>query len=162
MHPEEREALRRRFEFRCGYCGVTETEVGAELTVDHFQPRSRGGSDGPANWVYACFTCNNHKSDVWAVDGPARILHPLNDVRSEHVTEAADGTLVGVSATGRYHIERLQLNRAPLVAHRRAVRQQVELRHAVQQVLSRQEELRQRVAALEQAVADAEHRLRSL
>jgi 5-methylcytosine-specific restriction endonuclease McrA len=66
MKPEEREALRSRFDFRCGYCGVREADAGAELTVDHFQPRSRSGADDPTNWVYCCFTCNTHKSDVWA------------------------------------------------------------------------------------------------
>jgi hypothetical protein len=40
MREEQREALRHRFGFRCGYCGVAERDVGAELTVDHFQPRT--------------------------------------------------------------------------------------------------------------------------
>ncbi len=44
MRSDEREILRQRFQFRCGYCGVRETDAGAELTADHFQPRSRGGS----------------------------------------------------------------------------------------------------------------------
>ena len=45
MTAAERRALRERYQFRCGYCGVHENEVGAELTVDHFQPRSSGGTD---------------------------------------------------------------------------------------------------------------------
>ena len=43
MRQDERETLQRRFQFRCGYCGVSERDAGAELTVDHFQPRSQGG-----------------------------------------------------------------------------------------------------------------------
>jgi len=49
MRQEERDTLRRLFRFCCGYCGVTERDIGAELTVDHFQPRSQGGSHGPEN-----------------------------------------------------------------------------------------------------------------
>jgi 5-methylcytosine-specific restriction endonuclease McrA len=58
MTAAERLALRQRYNFCCGYCGVRETDVGAALTIDHFQPISRGGEDTPANWVYCCFACN--------------------------------------------------------------------------------------------------------
>src|ERR1051326_6501310 len=93
MRPDEREALRHRFGFRCGYSGVSESDVGAELTVDHFQPRSRDGPEEPANRVYSCFNCNVNKGDVWAPDSPQRILHPLNDDLSEHIAEQPDGML---------------------------------------------------------------------
>jgi HNH endonuclease len=162
MRLGDREELRRRFAFRCGYCGVSEEDIGAELTVDHFQPRARGGSDKPTNWVYACFTCNNLKSDIWAPESPLRILHPLNDSLGGHLAEQPDGTLVGTTETGRFHVEQLELNRPPLVAHRLARRRQVGLSQALEEALRRQEELRRRVAALEQTVADAERRLRSL
>jgi hypothetical protein len=36
MRPEIRDALRQRYGFRCGYCGVRETDAGARLTLDHF------------------------------------------------------------------------------------------------------------------------------
>ena len=47
MRARERQALRKQYEFRCGYSGVSETDIGAELTVDHFQPQSRGGAHEP-------------------------------------------------------------------------------------------------------------------
>jgi HNH endonuclease len=162
MRLEDREALRRRFAFRCGYCGVSESDIGAELTVDHFQPRSRDGPDEPASWVYSSFNCNNHKSDVWAPDSPLRILHLLNDRLSEQIAEQPDGTVTGLTETGRFHVEQIQLNRPPLIAHRLARRREVELRQALEEALRQQEGLRQRVAALEQAVAEAERRLSSL
>jgi HNH endonuclease len=162
VRPEEREALRRRFDFRCGYCGVSEMDAGAELTVDHFQPRSHGGSDGASNWVYSCFSCNNHKSDIWAPDSPQRILHPLDDHLAEHLTLQLDGTLIGHTETGQFHIQQLQLNRPPLIAHRRERQRRAVLRQTLDEALRRQEELRRRVEALEQAVADAERRLSSL
>ncbi|MCY2996250.1 MAG: HNH endonuclease signature motif containing protein [Planctomycetota bacterium] len=72
MRQDQREALRYRFGFRCGYCGVAECDVGAELTVDHFQPRSRGGLDEPDNWVYCCHPCNEFKGDCWQPDSSDR------------------------------------------------------------------------------------------
>ncbi len=33
-----RELVRQRAHFACEFCGVTETDVGGELTIDHFQP----------------------------------------------------------------------------------------------------------------------------
>jgi hypothetical protein len=161
MRAEAREALRRRFSFRCGYCGVTEESVGAELTVDHFQPRAHGGKDEPANRVYSCFTCNNLKSDIWAPDGPERILHPLNDSLSEHIVEDAEGRLVGVSETGRFHIDQLQLNRTPLVAYRLARKREAEREQFLEEARRQQEDLRRQVASLEAKVAEAERRLRS-
>jgi hypothetical protein len=162
MRPEERAALRHHFNFRCGYCGASEIDVGAELTIDHFHPRSHGGADNWTNWVYSCFTCNNHKSDVWSPDSPHRILHPLNDDLTQHIADQPDGTLIGLTETGRFHIRQLQLNRPPLVAHRRERRRQVELTQALDESLRHQEELRRRVEALERAVVEAERRLNAL
>ena len=31
-----RESVRALYDFRCGYCGVTETESGGQLEIDHF------------------------------------------------------------------------------------------------------------------------------
>ena len=41
---------------RCVYCG--ETFASAELTVDHVQPRVRGGDRSGGNLVTACGACN--------------------------------------------------------------------------------------------------------
>src|SRR5262245_33477634 len=127
MRRSQREALRVRFDSRCGYCGVREQDVGSELTVDHFQPLAYAGADNPANWVYACFMCNSYKGDTWAPDSPHRILHPLDDPLDEHIAESTDGTLLGLTGTGRFHIDQLQLNRSALVAYRRARRREKEI-----------------------------------
>ncbi len=65
MRQDQRIAFRKRFAFRCGYCGVRERDVGAELTIDHFQPGSKGGAHEPENWVYCCHACNEFKGDYW-------------------------------------------------------------------------------------------------
>jgi len=51
-----RESIRALYDFHCGYCGVTETESGGRLEIDHFRPRSHGGKDILDNLVYACQT----------------------------------------------------------------------------------------------------------
>jgi 5-methylcytosine-specific restriction endonuclease McrA len=96
----ERQALRRRFAFRCGYCRVREDAVGAELTVDHFQPRSCGGAHTPENLVYCCHACNEFKGDYWEPESPRRILHPERDSFAEHVAAADDGTVRGLTEPG--------------------------------------------------------------
>ncbi len=82
-------AVRERYVFRCGYCGVSEADVGGELTVDHFRPVSAGGDDDDENLVYACVRCNQYKGALSpeATD-PAqerRLLHPLRDDRAAHI-----------------------------------------------------------------------------
>ena len=48
-----------RDNFRCVYCGlVYEPE---ELTIDHVQPRVRGGDGSLGNVVTACKACNTRK-----------------------------------------------------------------------------------------------------
>lgn len=62
-----RVAARNRASARtCFYCGVPFRGQGQgpdHRTVDHRIPRSRGGSEGLANLVFACFACNQAKRD---------------------------------------------------------------------------------------------------
>lgn len=55
--PLTRAALMRRDNYRCVYCGRK-----AE-TIDHVQPRSRGGKHTWENCVASCMTCNHNKAD---------------------------------------------------------------------------------------------------
>ena len=55
--PLTRAALMRRDNYRCVYCGRK-----AE-TIDHVQPRSRGGKHTWENCVASCRSCNHRKAD---------------------------------------------------------------------------------------------------
>jgi 5-methylcytosine-specific restriction endonuclease McrA len=55
--PVSRRGVLRRDSHRCAYCGKTAS------TIDHVQPRSRGGRDSWENLVACCLRCNNIKSD---------------------------------------------------------------------------------------------------
>ncbi|MBY0491057.1 MAG: HNH endonuclease [Gemmatimonadaceae bacterium] len=46
--------------YRCVYCG--EQKEPDELSVDHVQPRMRGGDGSPGNVVSACRGCNTRKA----------------------------------------------------------------------------------------------------
>src|ERR1041385_5667342 len=84
---EIRRTVRTLYAFACGYCGVTETEVGAYLTIDHYQPQDAGGSDDITNLVYTCHACNLYKSAAWDPLNPP-ILHPLRTEMHLHIRDA--------------------------------------------------------------------------
>src|SRR5579864_4863489 len=49
--------VRRRANFACEYCGASEADTAGELTVDHYRPRTRGGTDDLGNLLYCCYRC---------------------------------------------------------------------------------------------------------
>ena len=55
----KRSGIYGRDEFRCVYCGLQFPED--ELTLDHVQPRVRGGDRSEGNLVTACGACNARK-----------------------------------------------------------------------------------------------------
>jgi hypothetical protein len=122
-----KEQVRQRANFACEFCGVTESDAGGELTIDHFQPGSRGGSDTSENLVYCCVRCNQYKHDYWPAqpDDPA-LWHPRREPAALHFLEMDDGKLQPLTATGAFTVRRLRLNRAPLIAYRLRKRRHVE------------------------------------
>jgi hypothetical protein len=150
---DPRAAVHRAYAGRCGYCGVHEDEAGAELEIDHFQPRSAGGTDEPANLVSSCTTCNRLKGDFWPAAGPTtairRLLHPQRDDLSLHLREEADGRLVALTETGGFHLTRLRLNRPQLVALRRARADVARLRARLAAYDAERAALLERIAGLE-------------
>lgn len=56
----KRNGIFERDEFRCVYCG--EQFPADELTLDHVQPRVRGGDRSEGNLVTACKACNTLKA----------------------------------------------------------------------------------------------------
>lgn len=55
-----RERIFRRDAYRCVYCGKV-CEAG-ELTLDHVQPRVKGGDHSEGNLVTCCTQCNEAKA----------------------------------------------------------------------------------------------------
>lgn len=71
--PVSRRGVLRRDGHRCAYCKRSAS------TVDHIQPRSRGGDDSWENLVACCLRCNNKKGDKtlseigWSLDFAPRM-----------------------------------------------------------------------------------------
>ena len=61
-----RERVFKRDGFRCVYCALP--FPGEALTLDHVQPRMRGGDNSAGNLVTACAPCNTAKGSqpAWA------------------------------------------------------------------------------------------------
>lgn len=156
MADGRRAQVRERFHERCGYCGVHEDAVGATLTVDHHRPRVHGGSDEPENLVYCCVRCNEHKGAYWHEQDPPhiRLLHPGQDDLTQHLRSHVDGHITGVTAEGEFFVQRLRLNRAPLVAYRRA--RWSEAARAAELVATRR-----RIGELERTILDLREALES-
>ncbi len=73
--PVSRRGVLRRDSNRCAYCAKSAT------TIDHVQPKSRGGKDTWENLVACCLRCNNKKGDKtlaeigWALRTAPRMPH---------------------------------------------------------------------------------------
>ena len=118
-----RQLVRERAGFACEYCGVREQDSAAELTVDHFRPRSQGGDDALGNLVYSCHFCNTHKADYWpASPEELPLWNPRDGPSSDHFLSLEDGRLFPISAVGAFSIDRLNLNRPVLIEYRLAQR----------------------------------------
>jgi hypothetical protein len=113
------EQVRQRAQFACEYCGVTETDTGGQLTVDHFHPQAHGGTDDLGNLLYCCQRCNLYKADYWPkLPGDPLLWNPRQESARTHLLLLADGTLYPITASGMFTLTRLRLNRPPLVTHR--------------------------------------------
>ena len=154
MRVSARETVRSQYDFRCGYCGIREADAGAELTEDHFQPRSQGGSDALNNLVYCCHACDEFKGDYWQPTTPRRILHPLRDDFTVHIILTEEDTLRSLTPTGEFHIRKLHLNRSELVLHRREQRLLETERATQRAILDRLLFLEHRIEVLQTQIDD--------
>ncbi len=163
---ETKAEVRTRAGFACEYCGISETDAGGELTIDHFQPQSANGSDNTENLVYACFRCNLYKSDYWTeTENTLAIFNPRQHSATEHFSVAPDGIIYAVSEIAEFTIRRLKLNRPPLVAHRRKINQQIsdrkffERTQEANKLLAQTNEELQRVVEEQQKMLEEQQRL---
>ncbi|MGW0037196.1 HNH endonuclease [Gordonia sp. NPDC003376] len=76
--PMTRAALMHRDRFRCGYCGAKAT------TIDHVQPRSRGGTHSWDNCVACCASCNHKKADHLLSEIGWTLHTPLTAPKGRH------------------------------------------------------------------------------
>jgi len=170
LRAEDRERVRRRAEYACEFYGVRETDAGGELTIDHFRPKTRGGGDDLENLLYCCVRCNQHKHDYWpASSEEPGLWNPRREAPGEHFLILGDGTLRPLTPTGAFTLDRLRLNRPPLVTHRlrkrrherseQLLRRYQDLNEVHERLLEHQTELMERIWRLLEEQQQLLHRL---
>ena len=90
--------------------------------IDHrsFLPQTKGGTDILENLLYCCYRCNQYKADYWPTQpSEPHLWHPQHEPIERHLLLLADGTLRPITTeVGAFTLQRLRLNRPPLVALR--------------------------------------------
>lgn len=119
---------------QCQYRRLHQTGQAAVFHVNHVVPRSKGGPTTLENLVLQCPHCSLHKSDKTSALDPmtqaqASLFHPLQQRWPEHFALHADGTCVGLTATGRATVEALRMN-DPLPRTARALQIMLGVLHA--------------------------------
>ncbi len=101
----------------CEYCRSPRRYSVAPFSIEHIQPRARGGGHRFENLAFACLGCNGHKYAKTVAADPvtgksAPLFHPRRQRWNEHFAWSEDFTLIiGRTPTGRATVETLQLNR---------------------------------------------------
>jgi 5-methylcytosine-specific restriction endonuclease McrA len=74
IRQDSRLAIYLRDGMKCAYCG-TGVEDGAQLTLDHIRPWSKGGCNHATNLVTSCKTCNSSRGNRPVTDfaAPSRL-----------------------------------------------------------------------------------------
>jgi hypothetical protein len=112
-------------ELNCDANTATQQEIVGYLEIDHIVPESLGGGTMPDNLCLACTCCNRFKSNFLTGAAPASgeerpLFDPRRHALRQHFDWNEDGTqVVGLTATGRATIMRLQMDRSNIVATRR-------------------------------------------
>jgi len=151
---EMRRKVRESYQFRCGYCGVSEEDTGAELTIDHYCPQSGGGGDEIENLVYCCPKYNQYKGSYWhETNSPhIRLLHPQRDDFRVHLREENNGELAGETEEGKFLIQCLHLNRPELIAYRRKKCAERQFQRELNAAQEREQTLLRRIEELDAAL----------
>lgn len=125
VNAKQRMVVAERAGHCCEYCRSQERFATERFSVEHIQPRSRGGRSVSSNCALACQGCNNHKYDrSEAIDTltgrTVPLFHPRKQAWQDHFQWNDDYTLmIGISEIGRATIDALKLNRHNLVNLRR-------------------------------------------
>jgi hypothetical protein len=147
-----RQTVRHSAGFACEYCGVTETQVGGELTIDHYVPQSQGGTDDLDNLVYCCARFNSYKGDYWRQTGDLKQLwHPRQEPAALHYRLLENGEWQALTERGRLALRVLRLNRPQLVRKRQISQQRQRLLARVMEITDLLTQLNERQGALDES-----------
>ena len=109
--------VRRRANYLCEYCHISESLQYVTFTMDHAIPISQGGDDTLENLALSCFSCNRRKSNKTTGFDPETIetvalFNPRRQKWSDHFAWSANSLLIiGLTQIGRATVVTLNLNR---------------------------------------------------
>jgi hypothetical protein len=119
------EAVRRRANFACEYCGLREAEAELRHQIDHVVARQHALDDRIENLALACGFCNSHKGpNLSGIDPETGAITTLFNPRTDEWTDhfrRAGVEIVGLTATGRATITVLAMNAREQLQRRGAV-----------------------------------------
>lgn len=111
----------------CEYCRSQARVATTGFSIEHINPKVRGGDDDLDNLALACQGCNNHKFDKIEARDPISgtwvpLYNPRRDAWRAHFAWSDDYTLmIGLTPMGRATIDALRLNRSGVVSLRRVL-----------------------------------------
>jgi hypothetical protein len=117
------EEVRRRAQYGCEYCQVTQSAYLNPFQIDHIIARKHGGGSEINNLALSCFHCNLHKGpNVAGVDPDtraiSRLFHPRTDRWDDHFIMTGSGVIAATTAVGRATLAVLNMNDPDAVAVR--------------------------------------------
>lgn len=119
-----RDKVREVARHRCEYCQTDQKITGAQMSVDHILPTSKGGETAFKNLCYSCAWCNSFKYNKTdgtdPESGQATVLYnPREQEWRDHFVWSSDGALIiGKTPAGRATVETLKLNNEYIVPAR--------------------------------------------
>jgi 5-methylcytosine-specific restriction endonuclease McrA len=117
----QRQIVAERARHCCEYCRSQVRFATQLFSVEHIQPRSRGGKTTLDNLALACQGCNGHKYTKTEGNDPVTAeMVPLYNPRQQHWDDHFRwnedfSLIVGISPVGRATVEILKLNRENLI-----------------------------------------------
>ncbi len=124
----QRKQVYDRANLRCEYCFSPVRYAVQSLSVEHINPRAKGGHTKLDNLALACQGCNNHKyTKTQAIDPTTGksvpLYHPRQHQWHQHFTWGEDFLFIqGLTPIGRATVEVLHLNRKGVVNLRRLLK----------------------------------------
>ena len=118
--------VRERAASRCEYCGIAQAHQDATFHIDHVVPRRAGGATELDNLALACVSCSLRKGARETATDPeggamVPLFHPRRAPGLDPIAQHPDGSVTGLTPTGRATVAALQLNRPLACALRRAL-----------------------------------------
>jgi hypothetical protein len=100
---------------RCRYCKLAQFGQASIFHINHVVPRSKGGTTHESNLVLQCPHCSLHKSNqTEGTDADTGVLiplfHPIRQRWEDDFSLIRDGTVRGLTASGRVTSIALRMN----------------------------------------------------